>query len=81
MRNSGLVSTSKPSMFSLVGVMIGIATLIVMMAASVGSRPASATPVYAGQTGRQCAYCHVNPAGGGNLTAQGKRFQARGHKL
>jgi len=68
MRNSGFVF----------GVVIGIAMLIVAVAASVGSRPASATPVHAGKTGKACGYCHVNPAGTGGLTAAGKRFQANG---
>jgi len=71
MRNIGLVF----------GVVIGVAMLIVAVTASVGSRPASATPVYAGQTGKACGYCHVNPTGSGTLTAAGKRFQAKGHKL
>ncbi len=35
-----------------------------------------ATPEYASQTGRDCSFCHINPAGGGELTSQGKLFKA-----
>ncbi|MBF0488248.1 MAG: CopD family protein [Nitrospirae bacterium] len=36
--------------------------------------PVSATPEYAQSTGLQCAVCHINPAGGGKLTAEGEKF-------
>lgn len=42
---------------------------------------AKATPQYSQQTGKPCGYCHVNPGGGGKLTAAGKKFQKNGHKL
>lgn len=35
---------------------------------------ARATEEYAQQTGRSCASCHLDPAGGGELTASGKTF-------
>lgn len=38
--------------------------------------PASATEIYAQQTGKSCDACHVDPAGGGELTAAGKAFAA-----
>jgi predicted heme/steroid binding protein len=34
----------------------------------------AATEEYARQTGRECAACHVDPAGGGELTRAGKEF-------
>ncbi|MBU5612109.1 CopD family protein [Geomonas azotofigens] len=37
---------------------------------------ASATELYAQQTGKSCDACHVDPAGGGELTAAGKQFAA-----
>lgn len=39
-------------------------------------RPSSshATEVFAKQTGKSCATCHVDPGGGGELTAAGKEF-------
>ena len=37
---------------------------------------AQATPEYASQTGRNCSYCHKDPAGGGGLTRQGELFKA-----
>jgi hypothetical protein len=42
---------------------------------------AHAMPAYAQQTGKACGFCHVNKAGGGALTAAGKKFQSNGHKL
>ncbi len=45
------------------------------------SRPANATPAYAGSTGKACAFCHQNPAGGGGLKPAGEKFKANGHKL
>lgn len=38
--------------------------------------PVRATEDYARQTGQHCAACHLDPAGGGELTASGKRFAA-----
>ncbi|HBA86763.1 MAG TPA: cytochrome B5 [Geobacter sp.] len=35
-----------------------------------------ATEIYARQTGKSCQVCHVDPAGGGELTAAGKEFAA-----
>ncbi len=37
---------------------------------------AAATEEYAKETGRECAACHVDPAGGGELTKGGKEFAA-----
>jgi predicted heme/steroid binding protein len=37
---------------------------------------ALATEEYARQTGRECASCHVDPSGGGELTSSGKVFAA-----
>jgi predicted heme/steroid binding protein len=39
-------------------------------------QPANATEEYARQTGRECASCHLDPTGGGELTAGGKSFAA-----
>lgn len=39
--------------------------------------PASATEEYAARTGWDCRVCHVNPLGGGELTAKGGEFKAR----
>jgi hypothetical protein len=45
------------------------------------SRPVSATPAYAQQTGKACGFCHQNPAGGGKLKPAGEKFKENGHKL
>ncbi len=39
-------------------------------------QPAEATEEYAKETGQPCAACHLNPGGGGELTAAGKIFAA-----
>jgi predicted heme/steroid binding protein/uncharacterized membrane protein len=36
----------------------------------------AATPEYAKQTGRECAYCHADAIGGGELTPAGRQFLA-----
>lgn len=36
---------------------------------------AHALEEYALKTGKECGYCHLNRAGGGELTAEGKRFE------
>ena len=38
-----------------------------------------ATEEYARQTGQKCAACHLDPAGGGELTAAGTTFAAKRH--
>jgi predicted heme/steroid binding protein/uncharacterized membrane protein len=35
-----------------------------------------AREIYAQQTGKSCSYCHLDPGGGGELTAAGKQFAA-----
>ncbi|OGU17136.1 MAG: cytochrome B5 [Geobacteraceae bacterium GWC2_53_11] len=41
--------------------------------------PACATEEYARQTGQACSACHLDPAGGGELTARGTAFSATLH--
>jgi hypothetical protein len=45
------------------------------------SRPANATPAFAGSTGKPCGFCHQNPAGGGALKPAGQQFKDKGNKL
>ena len=40
-----------------------------------------ALPVYAAKTGQPCGYCHVNQAGGGELTPNGSSYQANNHTV
>jgi hypothetical protein len=73
-----------PKAFSPVAILaggLGIAALIAAASLVVVSRQATALPAYAQQTKLGCGSCHVNPAGGGQLKAFGKKFQANGHKL
>jgi len=44
------------------------------------SRPASATPAFATQTGKSCGQCHESATGGGKLTPVGEAFKANGNK-
>jgi len=81
MRNTAFTSCVKLSTFSLSAMFIGFAILIGVTVTGIGSQPAKATAAYAGQTKKACGYCHANPAGGGALTAAGKKFQSNGHKL
>lgn len=50
--------------------------LIVMTLLLTCSQTATATEEYAAQTGRECAACHLDPAGGGELSSAGKEFSA-----
>jgi len=50
------------------------------MSVSVSST-ASATPAFAGSSGKPCGFCHANPAGGGKLKPAGEKFKANGNKL
>jgi len=45
------------------------------------SRPANATPAFAGSAGKPCGFCHQSPAGGGALTPTGQKFKDNGNKL
>ena len=38
------------------------------------------TEEYAMKTGKECGFCHVDPSGGGELTASGKAYQASLHQ-
>ena len=58
-----------------VGVAIAVASGFFAITTFV-PQPAQATPAFAQQTGKPCGACHTNPAGGGKLTAAGKKFQA-----
>ncbi len=51
---------------------------VVILSAAYFSGPTTtvALPAYAAATGQVCGTCHVNPAGGGPLTAKGQQFQA-----
>ena len=62
---------------------VGLAAASALGIIAIGSvtQRAAALPVYAEQTKLPCSQCHVNPAGGTDLTDFGKKFQANGHKL
>jgi len=66
-----------------VGGAAGLAALVIVLGGAVilSPRQAQATAQYASQTGLPCGKCHVNPAGGGERNAFGKKFAANGHKV
>ncbi len=55
--------------------MLLLLALILLCALSV-----NATEQYADDTGEQCATCHMDPAGGGTLTATGAAYAENGYK-
>ncbi|MCM0080404.1 CopD family protein [Geomonas sp. Red32] len=51
-----------------------LSLLLVLLALFLSPSVSGATEVYARQTGKNCSFCHLDPAGGGELTAAGKEF-------
>lgn len=60
---------------SLVWVGLGLIVGVLLFAFRPSAR---ALPEYMARTGEPCATCHVNPAGGGPLTARGSQWVAAG---
>lgn len=54
-----------------------VITLILFALFSWHALPCNATEQYAAQTGKSCSACHVDPSGGGELTALGKAFSVQ----
>jgi len=54
--------------------MLRVTTLIVLLLCCASHAPA--TVEFAEQSGHDCGYCHLDPAGGGVLTAHGEAFVA-----
>lgn len=57
-------------------VLVALVGMVAALAMLVQPLPISALPDYATKTGQACGVCHVNPAGGGALTARGQAFAA-----
>jgi hypothetical protein len=81
MRDSGNEGHSKLSVLAVGTMGVASAVLLGIVAAGSVHRPAVALPAYAQQTKLPCSQCHINPAGGKDLTDFGKKFQANGDKL
>lgn len=64
-------SVSKKMVIS--AIIIGFIAAIAALARPV---PTAALPDYAAKTGQACGVCHVNPAGGGQRTPLGQRFES-----
>lgn len=57
-------------------ILVATAVVAAAIAMATQSTLVAALPQYATATGQPCATCHVNPAGGGTLTARGQAFAA-----
>ena len=56
--------------------LMAMAGVVIMLVGLFGATTTSALPDYTSKTGQACGVCHVNPAGGGALTARGTAFAA-----
>jgi hypothetical protein len=81
MRGAGM--TSKATRTKIIAGLGALAVGIFVAAAAVivAPRHAEALPAYAQKEGKACGYCHVNPAGGGDRNAMGKKYEAGGHSF
>lgn len=57
-------------------ILVAVAALIATVSWVLQTGISVALPDYATKTGQSCGTCHVSPAGGGPLTAQGQAFAA-----
>jgi hypothetical protein len=58
-----------------------VLSVVAGLALSVPARPAEAKPEYAKKEGKDCAFCHVNPKGGGPRNAKGDEYVKNGRKF
>lgn len=61
--------------------MLAVGILVATAAVVVAPRHATALPAYAQKEGKACGYCHLNPAGGGERNATGKKYETSGHSF
>lgn len=61
---------------------LALTIAVALLGAMLGQQQkASATPAYAKKEKKPCAYCHVNPQGGGKRNAAGIYYKAHNHSL
>lgn len=77
MRNAGMTTNriAVATGMLAVGVFVAVASLVAF------PQNAAALPAYSQKEGKACGYCHVNPAGGGERNAMGKKYEAGGHSF
>ena len=56
-----------------------VAGLVLLAGLAVAPQSATALPIYSQKEHKACEYCHVNPAEGGVLNANGRQYEANGH--
>ena len=83
MRDAVITRTSSATKMTFGGGLAALAIGIFVAAATlvVAPRHAAALPAYAAKEGKPCGFCHVNPAGGGERNATGKKYEAGGHSI
>jgi hypothetical protein len=83
MRDAGISLASSACKTTIVTGLATLAVGIVVASAALVMAPrhADAMPAYAAKEGKACGYCHVNPAGGGERNATGKKYEANGHSF
>ena len=83
MRDAGISLASRACKTTIVTGLATLAVGIVVASAAlvVAPRQPTALPAYAAKEGKACGYCHVNPAGGGERNATGKKYEANGHSF
>ena len=81
MRGAGMTSSmTRTKIIAGLGV-LAVGIFVAAAALVVAPRHASALPAYAAKEGKPCGFCHVNPAGGGERNATGKKYEAGGHSF
>jgi hypothetical protein len=65
----------------IIGGSAALAVAVLFAGLVAAPRSATALPAYAAKEGKPCGFCHVNPAGGGDRNAAGKKYEANGHSF
>ena len=80
MRDAGMISGDRTIIAAGLGA-LAVGIFVAAAAVIVAPQHAAALPAYAAKEGKACGYCHVNPAGGGERNAMGKKYEAGGHSF
>ena len=81
MRNAKVSTSPNMTRAIIVGGSAALAAAVLFAGLVAAPRSATALPAYSQKEGKACAYCHVNPAGGGARNAKGKQYEDNGHKF
>lgn len=81
MKTAEVSSSANRTRSIIVGGSAALAAIVLFGGLIGAPRSAEALPAYAQKEGKACAYCHKNPAGGGERNARGQQYEANGHKF